>query len=153
MRAVLLCALGVCLAFPAWADRRAGTPGMIQTPSGVKYAEMRPGHGPLPQPGQGVAILYRAWVFKDGQRGQIFDRRDNKKKPYVFIPGQGQAINGLDEGIAQMKVGGKRAVIIPAELAYGAEGVKERDPRTGEDRIIVPPDSPLLFELELVGIR
>jgi peptidylprolyl isomerase len=113
--------------------------GPIQsTPSGLKYIEERPGTGAEPVVGQRVQVHYTGWLTN----GTKFDSSVDRGQPLEFRVGAGQVIRGWDEGIGMMKVGGKRRLIIPAGLAYGAQG----QPPT------IPPDATLLFDVELVGV-
>jgi len=121
-------------------------PDFQRTESGLKYADLRPGKGAFPQPGQVCALLYRGWLYKDNKRGRQFDQCDNRKKPFTFTLGKGEVIKGWDEGVATMKVGSKRALIIPPELAYGHEGV-------GDEATGIPADATLLFEMELISVH
>lgn len=139
------------LGLPALA--KVPVPELTKLESGVRYVDLKTGKGPMPTAGQGLAITFRAWLYADQKRGAQFESCEDKKRPYVFVPGQGQAIKGLEEGMVGMRVGTRRAIVIPAELAYGKEGVKKVDPRTGEETLIVPPNTPLLFEVELTGVR
>ena len=125
---------------------RGPVPDFVRTGSGLKYADLRSGKGPTPQPGQVCSLVYRGWLYMDNKRGRLFDQCDTRRKPFTFTLGKGEVIKGWDEGIATMKVGSKRALIVPPELAYGHEGAG--DAATG-----IPADATLLFEVELIGIR
>jgi len=147
---ILFCTL---LALSTSAFARIPVPELTRLESGVRFVDLKTGKGPTPTAGQGLAITYRAWLYPENKRGAQFDSCENKKRPYVFVPGQGQAIKGLEEGTQGMKVGTKRAIVIPAELAYGKEGATKQNPRTGETIVVIPPDTQLLFEVELTGVR
>lgn len=108
------------------------------TPSGLQYSDLQVGTGPQPQPGQRVTVHYTGWL-KDGKQ---FDSSLGRG-PFTFTIGQGEVIKGWDEGVATMKVGGKRRLIIPAYLGYGARGA-------GDD---IPPNSTLFFDVELLGVN
>jgi hypothetical protein len=111
----------------------------IETSSGLKYVDVKVGDGPSPQAGQTVSVHYRG-TLTDGTQ---FDSSIDKGVPYEFPIGRAVVIAGWDEGIMSMKVGGKRKLIIPAKLGYGNRG-------KGPD---IPPNSTLLFDVELLGIK
>ena len=108
------------------------------TPSGIKYAILREGTGPMPQKGQTVSVHYTGWLT-DGKK---FDSSVDRGVPFRFEVGQGQVIPGWDETLLAMKVGEKRKVMIPPQLAYGERGAGG----------VVPPNATLIFEVELIGI-
>ncbi len=110
----------------------------VTTPSGLKYVDVVVGTGESPEPGRTVTAHYTG-TFEDGKK---FDSSLDSGKPYSFVIGVGSVIKGWDEGIMSMKVGGKRKLIIPPDLAYGPQG------RPG-----IPPNSTLLFDIELLGIQ
>jgi peptidylprolyl isomerase len=134
--ALLLSAIGYLL----WS--RSGSAGKeITTASGLKYQDIVEGTGPTPQKGQTVAVAYTGSRQSDGF---VFDSTArNGGKPYEFALGRATVIKGWDEAIATMKVGGKRHLIIPPELGYGAAG---RPPN-------IPPNATLLFDVELVSVK
>ena len=114
---------------PAW-ERRA---------DGLEIQEVRPGEGAEARAGSIVEVHYTGWLLD----GTQFDSSRERGKPYAFRLGLGAVIQGWDEGIAGMKAGGIRRLRIPPELAYGARGASDA----------IPPDSTLLFEVELVALR
>lgn len=115
------------------------TPGTeVTTPSGLKYIDEVAGTGASPTQGRNVTVHYTGTL----ENGTKFDSSVDKGQPYTFRIGTGVVIKGWDEGIMTMKVGGKRRLIIPANLAYGAAG------RPG-----IPPNATLLFEVELLGVN
>ncbi|GIW13677.1 MAG: hypothetical protein KatS3mg062_1116 [Tepidiforma sp.] len=108
------------------------------TPSGLRYEDIVVGTGASPQPGQRVTVHYTGY-FTDGR---TFDSSLDRGQPFTFVLGVGQVIRGWDEGLATMKVGGKRLLYIPSNLAYGSRG---QGP--------IPPDTDLVFEVELLDVR
>ncbi len=113
----------------------------IVTPSGLHYVDTKVGTGPMPKAGQMVKVHYTGTLMNGTKFDSSFDHPD--KAPIEFALGQHAVIPGWDEGIASMKVGGKRKLIIPPNLAYGDRGA-------GAD---IPPNSTLNFDVELVGVQ
>ena len=110
----------------------------VTTPSGLKYTDEVVGTGPSPTTGSKVTVHYTGTL----ENGSKFDSSVDRKQPFTFLIGTGGVIKGWDEGVMTMKVGGKRKLIIPPDLAYGAAG------RSG-----IPPNSTLLFDVELLGVK
>ena len=110
----------------------------IETPSGLKYVELAEGTGLQPKTGEQVSVHYTGWLTN----GTKFDSSHDRREPLVFPIGSGQVIKGWDEGVGSMKVGGKRKLIIPAHLGYGARGAGG----------VIPPNATLVFEVELVAV-
>lgn len=108
------------------------------TPSGLTYEDTVVGDGPTPSAGQSVQVHYTGWL-EDGTK---FDSSVDRGQPFVFPLGQGRVIKGWDEGVATMKVGGKRTLTIPPDLAYGARGAGG----------VIPPNATLRFDVELLKI-
>jgi peptidylprolyl isomerase len=117
--------------------------GEVTTPSGLRIIDVKPGTGPVPQAGQTVTVNYTGWLFVDGKKGKKFDSSLDRGEPFSFTLGQGDVIKGWDEGLATMHVGGKRTLIIPPDLGYGARGA-------GDD---IPPGATLIFEVDLLGAK
>ncbi|MDM8518954.1 FKBP-type peptidyl-prolyl cis-trans isomerase [Anaerolineales bacterium HSG6] len=109
------------------------------TESGLKYYDFEVGEGDNPTSGQPVAVHYTGWL-EDGTR---FDSSLLRGDPFVFPVGDGRVIPGWDEGVASMKVGGKRQLVIPSDLAYGEDGAGG----------VIPPDATLIFEVELIELQ
>ena len=113
------------------------------TPSGLQYEDTLPGTGQEAISGQQVTVHYTGWLFNDGVQGAKFDSSKDRGDPFAFRLGAGQVIQGWDEGVAGMKVGGARTLIIPAGLGYGARGAGG----------VIPPNATLKFDVELLGVR
>ncbi|MGA9527235.1 MAG: FKBP-type peptidyl-prolyl cis-trans isomerase [Terriglobales bacterium] len=112
----------------------------IKTASGLEYWDIKVGTGATAQPGKRVKVDYTGWLTN----GKKFDSSVGTGRPFEFMLGANQVIKGWDEGVAGMKVGGKRQLKIPADLAYGAAGV----PRAG-----IGPNSTLIFDVELLDVK
>lgn len=113
--------------------------GEVTTPSGLKYVDMVEGTGASPEPGQSVTVHYTGTL----EGGEKFDSSVDRGQPFVFQIGMGRVIKGWDEGVMTMKIGGKRRLIIPASLGYGARGAGG----------VIPPNATLIFEVELLGVK
>ena len=107
------------------------------TASGLKYTDLQTGEGAEAQAGKTVDVHYTGWL----ENGTKFDSSKDRGRPFSFSLGAGQVIRGWDEGVAGMKVGGTRRLIIPPALGYGARGAGG----------VIPPNATLLFEVELLG--
>jgi peptidylprolyl isomerase len=116
--------------------------GQVVMPSGVKYTDTVVGKGAEARPGQSVDVQYTGWIDQNGRKGAKFDSSRDRGKPFTFTLGTGQVIAGWDEGVARMKVGGKRTLVIPPPLAYGEKG-------SGT----IPSGATLIFDIELVGVH
>nr|HEX4318583.1 FKBP-type peptidyl-prolyl cis-trans isomerase [Kofleriaceae bacterium] len=116
---------------------------MTQTPSGLQYEDTQAGTGATPQRGQTCVMHYTGWLWQDGAKGKKFDSSLDRGKPFEFPIGMGRVIKGWDEGVATMQVGGKRTLLIPAALGYGASGVGNG---------LIPGGATLLFEVELLRV-
>ena len=115
----------------------------MTTPSGLKITDTQAGTGATPKTGQTCVMHYTGWLYQDGKKGAKFDSSVDRGQPFEFPIGTGRVIKGWDEGVASMKVGGKRTLIIPPELGYGARGAGA----------VIPPNATLLFEVELLGVK
>jgi peptidylprolyl isomerase len=129
------------LPMPAGAAEPAQT---IEAPDGLKYIDTKPGSGQVAVAGLSVAVHYTGWIYKNGVKGVQFDTSRERGKPIVFKLGTGQVIRGWDEGVAGMRPGGTRTLIIPPELAYGSRGAGNG---------LIPPNATLIFEVELVDVK
>lgn len=109
------------------------------TPDGLEYWDIKVGSGATAKPGDTVSVQYTGWLL-DGKK---FDSSVDRHEPFSFTLGQGQVIKGWDEGVAGMKVGGKRQLRIPPSLGYGSRGAGG----------VIPPNATLIFDVELVGVQ
>jgi peptidylprolyl isomerase len=115
----------------------------VELADGLKYTDTKVGDGPVAEKGYIVSVNYTGWLYKNGAKGAEFDSSSKAGKPITFRLGAGQVIKGWDEGLSGMKTGGKRTLIIPSQLAYGASG-------SGG---VIPPNATLIFGVELVSAR
>ena len=110
----------------------------VTTASGLVYEELTVGAGAEAAAGQQVTVHYTGWLTN----GTKFDSSKDRDDPFEFHLGQGQVIKGWDEGVAGMKISGKRKLTIPPELGYGARGAGN----------VIPPNATLVFEVELLAV-
>jgi FKBP-type peptidyl-prolyl cis-trans isomerase len=110
----------------------------VTTASGLQYWDLKVGNGATAAPGQTVSVHYTGWLSGGGK----FDSSVDRSQPFQFPLGAGRVIKGWDEGVAGMKVGGKRQLRIPPALGYGSRGVGP-----------IPPDATLVFDVELLGVK
>jgi FKBP-type peptidyl-prolyl cis-trans isomerase len=115
----------------------------MSTPSGLQIIDTAVGTGASPKPGQTCIMHYTGWLYEDGKKGKKFDSSVDRNQPFEFPIGQQRVIAGWDEGVATMKVGGKRTLIIPAALGYGARGAGG----------VIPPNATLMFDVELLAVK
>lgn len=115
---------------------------MITTASGLQYEDTLLGNGAEAKAGQRVSVHYTGWLYNDGKQGSKFDSSKDRGQPFQFALGGGQVIQGWDEGVQGMKIGGTRRLVIPAALGYGARGAGG----------VIPPNATLLFEVDLLAV-
>jgi len=129
----------------AYADGDSTSPATtVTTASGLQYIDDAIGDGGIAKAGDTVSVQYTGWIQKaDGSKGLMFDTSRDIGRPFEFRLGRRKVIEGWDEGIGGMRVGGKRTLVIPSALAYGKRGLGA----------IVLPNQNLIFEVELVGLR
>lgn len=114
---------------------------MNTTASGLQYDDTTEGSGAVATKGHSVTVHYTGWLYNNDTQGAKFDSSKDRNEPFVFHLGAGMVIQGWDEGVAGMKVGGARTLIIPAALGYGARGAGG----------VIPPNATLKFDIELLG--
>ncbi len=116
---------------------------MIMTASGLQYEDLTVGSGDEATAGAHVSVHYTGWLQNpDGSEGAKFDSSVDRNDPFDFPLGAGNVIQGWDQGVQGMKVGGKRRLVIPAALGYGARGAGG----------VIPPNATLIFDVELLGV-
>lgn len=120
-------------------ETKMSTEAKVTTASGLKYTDLKVGDGALAKAGDTVQVHYTGTL----ESGKKFDSSRDRGTPFEFQVGVGQVIKGWDEGIAGMKVGGQRTLVIPPDLGYGASGAGG----------VIPPNATLIFDVELVGIK
>lgn len=114
----------------------------VTTPSGLQFEDLVLGEGAEATAGSSVQVHYTGWLYTDGAAGRKFDSSKDRGDPFEFPLGAGHVIRGWDEGVQGMRVGGKRTLIIPADLGYGARGAGG----------VIPPNATLLFEVDLLDV-
>ena len=115
----------------------------MTTSSGLTIADTKVGSGAEARPGNNCVMHYTGWLYENGAKGAKFDSSLDRGEPFEFPLGAGRVIKGWDEGVAGMKVGGKRTLIIPPQLGYGARGAGG----------VIPPNATLLFDVELLDVK
>lgn len=110
---------------------------------GLEITDTKVGTGFTPKPGQICIVHYTGWLYENGVKGKKFDSSVDRKKPFSFVLGEHKVIEGWERGVSTMKVGGKRTLIIPPSLAYGAAG----------GGAAVLPNATLIFEVELLDVK
>ena len=138
--AIITAVAGVATVLPA-AAQTAGKP--MTTPSGLQIVDTKAGTGASPKTGQICVMHYTGWLYENGAKSKKFDSSVDRGQPFEFPIGTHRVIAGWDEGVATMKVGGKRTLIIPPELGYGARGAGG----------VIPPNATLMFDVELIEVK
>ena len=115
----------------------------MTTASGLQITDTQVGTGATPRPGQICVMHYTGWLYVNGTKGKKFDSSVDRGQPFEFPIGRHQVIAGWEEGVASMKVGGKRTLVIPPELGYGARGAGG----------VIPPNATLIFDVELLDVK
>ncbi len=126
---------------PAAAQTSGGK--MTTTASGLKIEDTKVGTGATAEAGHTCVMHYTGWLYENGATGKKFDSSLDRGQPFEFPLGRGRVIKGWDEGVAGMKVGGKRTLIIPPDLGYGARGAGG----------VIPPNATLMFDVELLAVK
>jgi peptidylprolyl isomerase len=139
--AIAMALAAVALAPTGALAQGAGKP--MTTASGLQIIDTKVGTGASPKPGQTCVMHYTGWLYENGQKGKKFDSSVDRNEPFEFPIGQKRVIAGWDEGVATMKVGGKRTLIIPPALGYGARGAGG----------VIPPNATLTFDVELLSVK
>jgi FKBP-type peptidyl-prolyl cis-trans isomerase FkpA len=116
---------------------------VVEMPDGLKYTDNKIGDGAAAASGNKVSVHYTGWLWKDGAKGAKFDSSLDRGQPFDFTLGAQQVIAGWDEGVAGMKVGGERTLIIPPELGYGSRGAGG----------VIPPNATLIFDVQLLKVQ
>src|SRR6266700_2224839 len=116
---------------------------MTELANGLKYTDTNVGTGAEATKGHKVSVHYTGWLYNNGAKGAKFDSSLDRGQPFAFGLGAGQVIQGWDGDVAGMKVGGKRTLIIPPALGYGARGAGG----------VIPPNATLMFDVELLGVK
>jgi FKBP-type peptidyl-prolyl cis-trans isomerase len=124
------------LALPAGAQE-------VKLPSGLRYRDLKTGAGATAVSGKSVVVHYTGWLDEGGQPGKKFDSSFDRMRPFIFEIGAGRVIKGWEEGVAGMKVGGKRRLMVPPDLGYGKTGAPP----------VIPPNAALIFDVELLAVQ
>jgi peptidylprolyl isomerase len=124
-------------------DEAAAQSKPVTTPSGLQMTDTTVGKGAQPKQGQTAVVHYTGWLYTNGQKGKKFDSSVDRGQPFEFPVGAGRVIKGWDEGVASMKVGGKRTLVIPPQLGYGDRGAGG----------VIPGGATLIFDVELLGVK
>jgi len=114
----------------------------VASANGLRIVEQKAGTGAEAVKGKSVSVHYTGWLDNNGEKGKKFDSSVDRGQPFTFHLGAGEVISGWDQGVAGMKVGGKRTLIIPPELGYGTRGAGG----------VIPPNAKLIFDVELLNV-
>ncbi len=140
----LIAGLSVVVAAGSFTQATAQTAGKtMTTSSGLQITDTTVGTGASPKAGQTCVMHYTGWLYTNGIKGKKFDSSVDRGEPFEFPIGRGRVIKGWDEGVASMKVGGKRTLIIPPALGYGDRGAGG----------VIPPNAVLMFDVELLAVK
>jgi peptidylprolyl isomerase len=142
MLAAMAAAIVILVTIPTLAPAQTAGKTMT-TQSGLQITDSTVGTGAMPKPGQTCVMHYTGWLYEGGKKGKKFDSSVDRNEPFEFPIGQRKVIAGWDEGVATMKVGGKRTLIIPPALGYGERGAGG----------VIPPNATLMFDVELLGVK
>lgn len=134
---LLLIVIITAISFAAHAGK------IIETKDGLKYEDLKIGTGAIAVPGNVVFVHYTGWLDENGKKGKKFDSSLDRGNQFSFPLGAGRVIKGWDQGVAGMKVSGKRRLFIPAKLGYGARGAGAA----------IPPNANLIFDVELLKVQ
>ena len=118
-------------------------PKPVATATGLQMIDTKVGTGASPRTNQTAIVHYTGWLYVNGVKGKKFDSSVDRNEPFEFPVGAGRVIAGWDQGVATMKVGGKRTLIVPPQLGYGAQGAGGA----------IPPNATLIFDVELLGLK
>ena len=138
LKLVMVTSLVCLFVLPVTAAEKKGSK-MTTTDTGLKYTDLVVGKGAAPAKGKKVSVHYTGTL----ENGTKFDSSVDRNEPFSFVIGVGQVIKGWDEGVMSMKVGGKRKLVIPSNLGYGARGAGG----------VIPPNATLLFDVELLDVQ
>jgi len=137
---------GALLAICGCSRPASAPPAPASAAAALDVKDLKPGSGEAITPGHEAVVQYTGWLYDESapdHKGREFDSSGRTGRPFTFMLGAGQVIKGWDQGVAGMRVGGERRLIVPASLAYGDEGAGG----------VIPPGATLVFDVELVGIR
>src|SRR5581483_8754776 len=140
-RTILAATAALTIGVVVMSESQAQQP--VKTASGLTIIDAKAGSGASPKAGQTAVVHYTGWLYENGAKGKKFDSSVDRGQPFEFPVGQGRVIKGWDEGVASMKVGGRRTLIIPASLGYGERGAGSA----------IPPNATLIFDVELLGVK